>query len=133
MWLQTEHNYFISINTFLTLKCPLCSSCLQRIKFSEKALLCFMKCHTHTLNTIPCLLRSHAVTGVDFFNDECKSQDTFLYNVLQTLVHIPLVLRKPLQSGSGWHTTRSCHYLQWYLSLLLLTAILPPQKLCCYT
>lgn len=79
-----------------------------------------MNCHTHILYTIPCLLRSHAVTGVDFFSDEHKSQDPFLYNVLQTLVHIPLVLRKPLQSGSGWHATRSCHYLQWYSSLLLL-------------
>lgn len=30
--------------------------------------------HIHTLNTIPCSLRSHAVTGVEFFNDERKSQ-----------------------------------------------------------
>lgn len=111
MWLQTEHNCFISINAFLTLKCSLCFPCLQRIEFSETALLCFTKCHTHTLNTIPCLLRSHAVTGEDFLDDECKSQHTFLHNVLQTLVHLPLVLRKPLQSGSGWHATRSCHQL----------------------
>lgn len=111
MWLQTEHNCFIYINAFLTLKCSLCSPCLQRIEFSETDLLCFMKCHTHTLYTIPCLLRSHAVTGVDFLNDECKSQHAFIHNVLQTLEHLLLVLRKPLQSGSGWHATRSCHYL----------------------
>lgn len=80
------------------MKLPL-SCCLQKIKFSEKALLYFIKCHTHTFNTVSCSLRSDVISHTDFFHYKCNSQDTFLQCLANSATHSTSFKEKTLKYG----------------------------------